>query len=230
MNAPWMKFFSLLAGLSFTLLATSARCQSYEFDGQLVYELSGSAPETLPVPGATKVEVLFHLFKPLLAITYVEDAKRTTYLYDGTNKLTAVLYEENGERTAKLDREPEVDFGVLFKVMLQGEPTGFTETGDRRTFQGKVCKEYAVETESDWTKVWMEPNFNPKGRGQVIKEFFDPLHLSSEQNPYPFGFPFSVSSGRAGEEEPLYRVDLVSREIKQFRINPGDYRLLTEQE
>ena len=83
-----------------------------------------------------------------------DDMEGMVTIYDRQTRKTTMKTIKNGEKTAMITKMPRVKVGVSKKAIDEGKYT-VTETGNTKTIEGYLCKEYLIETEDEITKAWM---------------------------------------------------------------------------
>ncbi|MEL6534563.1 MAG: hypothetical protein AAFQ98_04085 [Bacteroidota bacterium] len=201
---------------------------TYDFDGKLVYEVDG-IPNSIDFESIRYIEVYYSLTKPWIMVAFQAPNQRVSYLLDGRGQAEYTLKEVGSSKTAYLNEDEGIDFNAIFGRMPVWD-SPFHATGRTRTLAGKGCREYYFATDSLYTIVWMEPNFNVKGQLDLQNLFYK-FHYTFKdgENYLPRGFVFSIASGVAGEE-PSTQLNMVSREVVRSQLNLANYTIIEQPE
>ncbi|HAA16765.1 MAG TPA: hypothetical protein DCE41_35660 [Cytophagales bacterium] len=196
----------------------------YDFDGKLVYEVDG-IPTSIDFDAIRFIEVYYSHTKPWIMVTFQSAGKDVSYLLDGRGQSEYTLIDKGGNKTAYANDAEGIDFAAIFGRMPSWD-SPFHATGRTRSMGGKLCREYFFATDSLYTQVWVEPNFNVKGQLDLQNLFYK-FHYTFKDgmNYLPRGFVFSIASGVAGEK-PSTQLNIVSREVVRSQLNLSQYQII----
>jgi len=217
--SKWILLFIVLWG------TTSSWAQgNYDFDGKLVYEVDG-LPTSIDFTGVRYIEVFYSLSKPWVMVAFQAADQQVSYLLDGRDQAEYTLIDKGGTKTAYSNDTEGIDFGAIFGRMPNWD-SPFQATGRTRSLAGKTCREYYFASDSLYTIVWMEPNFNVKGQLDLQNLFYK-FHYTFKdgENYLPRGFVFSIASGLTGEA-PSTQLNIVSREVVRTQLSLSQYQII----
>ena len=83
-----------------------------------------------------------------------EDVDEVISIYDRRDRKVTMKSVKDGEKTAFITKMPRIKVGVSKKAIQEGEFT-VTPTGQTKTIEGYLCKEYKIDTEDEITHAWI---------------------------------------------------------------------------